>query len=82
MPAESVFLYQITVKTAQRRKGYARAMLTAAEAALEADGVSEIRLNTHETNEPARRLYAGAGYEVVEPLEGKRQLRKHLHGTV
>jgi len=78
MPADSAFLYQITVKAAKRRQGYGRAMLAAVEAALKAEGISELRLNTYDTNEPARRLYAGAGYEVVELLEGKRQLRKRL----
>jgi ribosomal protein S18 acetylase RimI-like enzyme len=78
MPSDSAFLYQITVKPAQRRKGYARAMLAAIEAALRADGVAELRLNVYDTNEPARRLYAGAGYEIVEPLGGKRQLSKRL----
>jgi len=78
MPEGSAFLYQITVKKRSRRQGFGRAMLAALEAALAADGVSELRLNTYDTNEPARRLYAGAGYEVVETMEGKRQLRKSL----
>jgi len=53
-------------------------MLAAVEAALAADGVAELRLNVFDTNEAARRLYAGAGYEIVEPLGGKRQLSKRL----
>lgn len=78
MPSDSAFLYQITVKPGQRRKGYGRAMLAAVEATLKADGVAELRLNTYDTNMPARQLYAGAGYEVVELLDGKRQLGKRL----
>jgi ribosomal protein S18 acetylase RimI-like enzyme len=81
MPDNSAFLYQITVKSKQRRQGYARAMLAAAESALAADGIAELRLNTFDTNEAAQRLYAGAGYEIVEPAGGKRQLRKSLRQT-
>jgi ribosomal protein S18 acetylase RimI-like enzyme len=78
MPDNSAFLYQITVKSKERRKGYARAMLAAAETALAADGIAELWLNTFDTNEAAQRLYAGAGYAIVEPAGGKRQLRKAL----
>lgn len=74
----SAFLYQITVKPASRRQGYARAMLAALEAALIADGVAELRLNVFDNNEPARRLYSRAGYEFVEQFEGRSQLRKRL----
>lgn len=80
MPPDSAFLYQITVKPASRRQGYAQAMLAALEVALADDGIVELRLNTSDANEPARRLYSRGGYEFVEQLDGKRQLRKRLAG--
>lgn len=78
MPPDGAFLYQITVKPECRGRGYGRAMLAALEDALVEDGIGELRLNVNDTNTPARCLYAGAGFELVERLPGKRQLRKRL----
>jgi len=78
MPADSAFLYQITVKPACRGRGYGRAMLAALEAVLAGEGIGELRLNVNDANTPARRLYASAGFELVERYAAKRQLRKHL----
>jgi ribosomal protein S18 acetylase RimI-like enzyme len=77
-PPEGRFLYQITVKAACRRQGYGRAMLAALERLLTAEGVSELRLNVWDANQPARRLYEQAGYELAQQFGGKRQLRKAL----
>lgn len=78
MPPDSVFLYQILVKAASRRQGYGRAMLAALEEALTADGIVEVRLNVLDTNQRAKALYAGAGYEFIESLEGRSQLGKRF----
>lgn len=72
------FLYQITVRPAMRARGFGSAMLRALEEMLAAEGTAELWLNVNDANEPARRLYRRAGYEVAELLAGKRQLFKRL----
>jgi len=81
MPVGAAFLYQILVTPEMRRQGYATAMLTKLEKELAAAGYAELRLNVWDTNEAGRRLYDRAGYEPVEQLVGKRQLRKYLRSA-
>jgi ribosomal protein S18 acetylase RimI-like enzyme len=57
------FLEQITVAEAMRRRGHGRAMLAALEELLAREGIQELRLTVNRGNEPARALYAAAGYE-------------------
>jgi ribosomal protein S18 acetylase RimI-like enzyme len=76
--ARAAFLYQITVAKNSRRRGYGRAMLTGLERRLATDGIEELRLNVFAGNEPARRLYASAGYEEVARNGPHRHLRKLL----
>ena len=78
LPPDAAFLYQIQVKAALRRRGYGTAMLAALERTLASSGHRELRLNVWDTNDAARRLYSRAGYELVERLVGKCQLRKRL----
>ncbi len=78
MPADSAFLYQISVRRPLRRRGYGRAMLAALEALLPEEGIEELRLNVMGANRPAMRLYEFSGYELAVELDGKRQLRKPL----
>lgn len=80
LPPSAAFLYQILVKAEVRRRGYGTAMLAALEEVLAASGRTELRLNVWDSNEGARRMYERAGYEVVERLPGKRQLRKRRQG--
>jgi ribosomal protein S18 acetylase RimI-like enzyme len=72
------FLYQITVAATHRRQGYGRAMLAALEETLARGGIEELHLNVNIANEPARRLYAAAGYEQVGEDERICRLRKRL----
>jgi ribosomal protein S18 acetylase RimI-like enzyme len=80
-PPESVFLEQIMVREAFRRQGYGRAMMAALEQKLAGEAVPEVYLHVFDANEPARRLYASAGYETVARYTGKRRLRKSLAGA-
>lgn len=78
LPPDAAFLYQITVKRSVRRAGYGTAMLAALERALAATGTRELRLNVWDTNTAGWHLYERAGYEVLDRLPAKRQLRKRL----
>ena len=72
------FLKQITVAESFRRRGYGRAMLAALEVLLAADRIDELRLNVFAANQPARRLYASAGYEELDQDDSRCYLRKRL----
>ncbi len=72
------WLYQITVEPGERGKGYGRATLEAAEAALVAEGVAELYLNVFRWNTVARALYDSAGYEVLHDGETDTGMRKVL----
>ena len=76
--SRAAFLYQITVAKAARRKGFGRAMLAALEELLAQRGITELRLNVNLANEPARRLYAAAGYEEIAQEGGRSCLRKQF----
>jgi ribosomal protein S18 acetylase RimI-like enzyme len=58
------FLYEIEVFEPHRRKGYGRALLTAAERVLRDRGRTGLELNVLGGNRPAIRLYEKAGYAV------------------
>jgi ribosomal protein S18 acetylase RimI-like enzyme len=74
----TTFLYQITVAASLRRRGYGRAMLSALEGLLAHEGVRELRLNVSPANEPARRMYAASGYELIGQDERRCRMRKQL----
>jgi ribosomal protein S18 acetylase RimI-like enzyme len=74
----SVFLEQITVAKAFRRRGYGRAMLAVLEDLLAGSGVDELCLTVFVGNEPARLLYASAGYEQLDNDGRQCRLRKRL----
>ena len=62
-------LLRIAVAPAARRKGGARELLRASEAALRAAGVRVLRLEVRVSNAPARALYEAEGWR----LEGLRR---------
>ena len=78
LPPDAAYLSQILVTPEARRRGHGLAMLAALEGILARRGVAELHLHTQKTNLPGQRLYARAGYELVEPLPSKRHLRKRL----
>ena len=78
LPVDAAFLYQIQVVVEVRRRGFGRAMLATVEGELAGLGYGELRLNVWDTNVAVQQLYATTGYELVERLVGKRQLRKVL----
>jgi len=55
-------LYDIVVDPAERGRGVGRRLLDATLAALEVRGAPRVVLSTAERNEPAQRLFAGAGF--------------------
>lgn len=78
LPPDAAYLYQILVRPAARRRGHGLAMLAALEEILAGRDTSELHLHTQNTNLPGQRLYARAGYELVEHLPTQRHLRKQL----
>jgi ribosomal protein S18 acetylase RimI-like enzyme len=55
-------LYDIVVDPAHRGKGIGRMLLDATLDTLERDGARQVVLSTAQQNEPAQRLFAGAGF--------------------
>ncbi len=72
------WLYQITVESRHRGRGYGRAMLTALEAMLAAEGVENLRLNVYTWNSVAMSLYRSSGYEIVYDGEKEKNMAKLL----
>ncbi|MDG4831481.1 GNAT family N-acetyltransferase [Solwaraspora sp. WMMD1047] len=70
---DCAFLYDIEVRAEHRGRGYGRALLAAAEAAVRERGISALELNVFGDNQTAIALYAGSGYAVVT-----QQMRKDL----
>jgi ribosomal protein S18 acetylase RimI-like enzyme len=67
------WIYDIDVVPAQRRRGYGRALLDAAEREAKRRGADSIGLNVFGGNDAARRLYESAGYQEASVL-----MRKHF----
>lgn len=76
--AEIRWLYQITVAESLRGRGYGRALLTATERHLRAQGVTELRLNVFAWNQVAISLYESSGYSVAGRAETNLEMRKRL----
>jgi GNAT superfamily N-acetyltransferase len=74
------WLSQITVEEGFRGQGYGRGMLVALHEMLVERGVGELWLRVYDWNDPARRLYAWAGYEVMRQYSTDAHLRKRLGG--
>ncbi len=63
-------IYSLAVDARARRRGVASALLQAAHAAAEADGLHEIRLEVREDNAEARAFYDRHGYTLRCRLPG------------
>lgn len=63
-------LYSLAVAGHARGQGVGSALLTAVEKAAEAQGAALLRLELHEANTVARRLYERAGYRGIGRIEG------------
>jgi ribosomal protein S18 acetylase RimI-like enzyme len=70
---EGWWIYDIEVVPEQRRRGYARTLLQAAEREARRGGADSIGLNVFGGNDAARRLYDSLGYQVTSV-----QMRKTL----
>lgn len=68
----SCFIYDLFIQEKYRRKGYATLALRAIEARLRRKNIRALKLHVFEHNEPAKHLYARAGFT------GKRMLKKHI----
>ncbi|GAA3346437.1 hypothetical protein GCM10020358_57430 [Amorphoplanes nipponensis] len=62
---DSAWISDVEVDPPFRRRGYAAAIITAAEAELASRGVRRIGLNVFGDNDTARRLYDRLGYELT-----------------
>ncbi len=62
LAADEANLDALSVASAARRQGLARGLLTAALAALRAEGAAVCYLEVRRGNAPARALYAGLGF--------------------
>ena len=62
----SVFLYELGVDERHRRRGIGRALVEAARALAEREGVLKMWVDTSYDNEPARRTYESAGATPVD----------------
>jgi ribosomal protein S18 acetylase RimI-like enzyme len=69
----AAFVYNIAVEQDQRRKGYGRAIMEAAERWSRANGAATIGLHVFAHNHGARSLYEQLGY-----VETGRNMSKHL----
>ncbi|MGH2837110.1 MAG: GNAT family N-acetyltransferase [Thermoleophilaceae bacterium] len=67
-----VYIYDIAVHPAHRRKGYARLALAEIDAYARAHGCIGVMLHVFGDNEAARRLYSSAGYEETNVIMLKR----------
>lgn len=66
------YVYDIAVKPAHRRKGYARAALAEIEAFARDHGLAGVQLHVFGDNAGARRLYLEAGYVETNIMMFKR----------
>lgn len=72
------FLYQITIHEPFRGRGLGRALLAAVERHARRAGHGALLLNVFRWNEPARRLYEGAGYRTRAAFPTSLHLEKRL----
>ncbi|MDZ8185107.1 MAG: GNAT family N-acetyltransferase [Nostoc sp. ChiSLP02] len=61
---EFAFIHDLWVEPEYRRNGIARQMVIQAVERFEQMGIKQIRLDTANANEPARRLFASCGFRI------------------
>ena len=61
---DELHIHTLAVHPAHRRRGYARALLDSVLGEAVREGARSATLEVRESNEPARRLYEGAGFVV------------------
>jgi ribosomal protein S18 acetylase RimI-like enzyme len=71
-PGRVVFIYDIEVDEAHRRRGYARAALAEIDAYAREQGCMGVMLHVFGYNEAARNLYRSQGYEETNVIMLKR----------
>ena len=71
-PGRVVFIYDIEVDEAHRRRGYARLALDAIDDYAHEQGCMGVMLHVFGYNEPARNLYRSQGYEETNVIMLKR----------
>ncbi len=64
--SKSVYIFNIGLYDSARGKGFGKRALDAAEAYLKERGYTKIGLNVFADNEPAKKLYADAGYAPTQ----------------
>jgi ribosomal protein S18 acetylase RimI-like enzyme len=64
-PGLDVFVEELTVTSASQRRGVGTSLIRAVEAWAEHAGARIVTLDTHVTNEAARRLYSALGYREI-----------------
>jgi len=69
---DTAWLYDLRVLPAQRRRGYATAILGAVEELVRDAGARRLGLNVFGANRAAISLYEGGGYEVTTQQMAKR----------
>ena len=68
--ARKVFIYELHVAAAWRRKGLATALLGLAERSSPGRGAPTLELNVHSANEAARMFYQRAGFAQADETDG------------
>jgi len=78
MPSNARLLFDVYVAPEQRRKGYARTILTRMLAEMSAEGVEEVSLHARGDNVPALTLYESLGFTRTETSSDGKQVQMRL----
>lgn len=71
MAPRCAHIQRLRIAPDHQRQGYGRFLCLAAEQAALKHGFSKITLTLDRDNHPARRLYAGLGYHLLDEITGK-----------
>jgi ribosomal protein S18 acetylase RimI-like enzyme len=76
LPPDAAFVYDISVRDDQQRKGYGQAIMAAGIEVCRAAGLASLRLNVFGHNVAARALYEKLGFDVMST-----QMKLDLRGS-